>query len=400
MPRKKRAVDDDPDHIEQFEREMQSGDFSAWDCDPTRDIPSSTSSQAKTHVPSYVQDCIAGTVEELADDTDDTDCAELPVRAYALGELFAPTVAAVEVVNTLAVITMHGRLDLMLLVSRCRRYGASFDPEQFLYLLFRFDDPLCTVMVFATGKIMALRAKRPQHARHAAKYVVDIIRNVDVDGQRPYHNLAFDEPKILNLVGKYKAPFRVDVQRLESEVPDARADRTAFYNVSVALSKLDPQHFGRSKAVGRIFADGGCTVMGCRRASELLQAQSVLFELMLEYMRVPMHIKKKRLQSAQHDLERSRDDRFLFLPVDADDNEAAIRVRQQNGTLVRHAAQHSGLEIVGANNALALHTEARVHAEREAQREASFEKRTPTSINIIEGRDAVALARMNDENMW
>jgi transcription initiation factor TFIID TATA-box-binding protein len=58
--------------------------------------------------------------------------------------------------------------------------NTSYEPEQFSGLIYRNDDPMGTVTLFSTGKILCTGAKSPKFVKKIISQLVDKLRFLDV----------------------------------------------------------------------------------------------------------------------------------------------------------------------------------------------------------------------------
>ncbi len=75
--------------------------------------------------------------------------------------------ATTQIQNIVASVNLHGRIDLERACYCLRR--TVYEPEQFPGLIYRMDEPKVVILIFATGKLVCVGAKKEE----------DVFKSVD-----------------------------------------------------------------------------------------------------------------------------------------------------------------------------------------------------------------------------
>jgi len=81
---------------------------------------------------------------------------------------------SVKIQNIVACAELEGPVDLEKLVYKLRK--TMYEPEQFPGVVYRMDDPKVVFLIFSTGKVVCVGAKKEKHVYEAVEKLGEILR--------------------------------------------------------------------------------------------------------------------------------------------------------------------------------------------------------------------------------
>ena len=160
------------------------------------------------------------------------------------------------------------RLDLKKIALKCR--NTEFNPRRFGAVIMRLREPRATALIFASGQMCVTGVKSTHNVHLACKKFHYIIERV---GFRPAQNIEY---KVQNVVGTADIGFPI---RLEGLVHK-------HWNFCSYEPELFPGLIYRllnPKVVFLIFVSGKIVITGAKKESDLSEALTKLFPLLVEF---------------------------------------------------------------------------------------------------------------------
>jgi len=163
------------------------------------------------------------------------------------------------------------RLDLKKIALKCR--NTEFNPRRFGAVIMRLREPRATALMFASGKICVTGVKSTHNATLAMKKFHYIIERI---GFQPKEKMDF---KVQNIVGTADCGFPI---RLEGLV-----------NAHSVFASYEPELFPgliyrlvSPRVVFLIFVSGKIVITGAKKESDLANALTKLYPVLVEYKKV------------------------------------------------------------------------------------------------------------------
>lgn len=163
------------------------------------------------------------------------------------------------------------RLDLKKIALKCR--NTEFNPRRFGAVIMRLREPRATALIFASGKMCITGVKSAHNATLATKKFAYIVERV---GFKPKDYLDF---KVQNIVGTTDVGFPI---RLEGLV----YAHSTFASYEPELFPGLIYRMVSPRVVFLIFVSGKIVITGAKTESDLSQAFTKLYPVLLEYKKV------------------------------------------------------------------------------------------------------------------
>lgn len=163
------------------------------------------------------------------------------------------------------------RLDLKKIALKCR--NTEFNPRRFGAVIMRLREPRATALIFASGKMCITGVKSTHNATLATKKFGYIVERV---GFKPQDYLDF---KVQNIVGTTDVGFPI---RLEGLV----YAHSTFASYEPELFPGLIYRLVSPRVVFLIFVSGKLVITGAKTESDLSQAFTKLFPVLVEYRKV------------------------------------------------------------------------------------------------------------------
>lgn len=163
------------------------------------------------------------------------------------------------------------RLDLKKIALKCR--NTEFNPRRFGAVIMRLREPRATALIFASGKMCITGVKSTHNATLATKKFGYIIERV---GFKPQEYLDF---KVQNIVGTTDVGFPI---RLEGLV----YAHSTFASYEPELFPGLIYRLVSPRVVFLIFVSGKIVITGAKTETDLSQAFTKLYPVLVEYRKV------------------------------------------------------------------------------------------------------------------
>lgn len=163
------------------------------------------------------------------------------------------------------------RLDLKKIALKCR--NTEFNPRRFGAVVMRLREPRATALMFASGKICVTGVKSTHNATLAMKKFHYIIERI---GFQPKEKMDF---KVQNIVGTADCGFPI---RLEGLV----YAHSAFASYEPELFPGLIYRLVSPRVVFLIFVSGKIVITGAKKESDLANALTKLYPVLVEFKKV------------------------------------------------------------------------------------------------------------------
>jgi len=163
------------------------------------------------------------------------------------------------------------RLDLKKIALKCR--NTEFNPRRFSAVIMRLREPRATALMFASGKICVTGVKSTHNATLAMKKFHYIIERI---GFQPKEYMDY---KIQNIVGTADCGFPI---RLEGLV----YAHSAFASYEPELFPGLIYRLVSPRVVFLIFVSGKVVITGAKKESDLANALTKLYPVLVEFKKV------------------------------------------------------------------------------------------------------------------
>ena len=163
------------------------------------------------------------------------------------------------------------RLDLKKIALKCR--NTEFNPRRFGAVIMRLREPRATALIFASGKMCVTGVKSAHDAALVTKKFAYIIERV---GFKPVNYLDF---KVQNIVGTTDVGFPI---RLEGLV----YAHSTFASYEPELFPGLIYRMVNPRVVFLVFVSGKIVITGAKTESDLSQAYTKLYPVLLEYRKM------------------------------------------------------------------------------------------------------------------
>lgn len=226
-------------------------------------------------------------------DNDGDDTSKLPTTAIAPNPLknsHAPSLAGsvieasdggitgdgtntllIRIQNIASTANFGVRLDLKKIALKCR--NTEFNPRRFGAVVMRLREPRATALMFASGKICVTGVKSTHNATLAMKKFHYIIERI---GFQPKEYMDF---KVQNIVGTADCGFPI---RLEGLV----YAHSAFASYEPELFPGLIYRLVSPRVVFLIFVSGKIVITGAKKESDLANALTKLYPVLVEFKKV------------------------------------------------------------------------------------------------------------------
>lgn len=163
------------------------------------------------------------------------------------------------------------RLDLKKIALKCR--NTEFNPRRFGAVVMRLREPRATALMFASGKICVTGVKSTHNATLAMKKFHYIVERI---GFQPKEKMDF---KVQNIVGTADCGFPI---RLEGLV----YAHSAFASYEPELFPGLIYRLVSPRVVFLIFVSGKIVITGAKKESDLSNALTKLYPVLVEFKKV------------------------------------------------------------------------------------------------------------------
>lgn len=163
------------------------------------------------------------------------------------------------------------RLDLKKIALKCR--NTEFNPRRFAAVVMRLREPRATALMFSSGKICVTGVKSTHNATLAMKKFHYIIERI---GFQPKEKMDF---KVQNIVGTADCGFPI---RLEGLV----YAHSAFASYEPELFPGLIYRLVSPRVVFLIFVSGKIVITGAKKESDLANALTKLYPVLVEFKKV------------------------------------------------------------------------------------------------------------------
>jgi transcription initiation factor TFIID TATA-box-binding protein len=163
------------------------------------------------------------------------------------------------------------RLDLKKIALKCR--NTEFNPRRFGAVVMRLREPRATALIFASGKICVTGVKSTHNATLAMKKFHYIVERI---GFQPKEYMDF---KVQNIVGTADCGFPI---RLEGLV----YAHSAFASYEPELFPGLIYRLVSPRVVFLIFVSGKIVITGAKKESDLSNALTKLYPVLVEFKKV------------------------------------------------------------------------------------------------------------------
>jgi len=163
------------------------------------------------------------------------------------------------------------RLDLKKIALKCR--NTEFNPRRFGAVVMRLREPRATALMFASGKICVTGVKSTHNATLAMKKFHYIVERI---GFQPKDKMDF---KVQNIVGTADCGFPI---RLEGLV----YAHSAFASYEPELFPGLIYRLVSPRVVFLIFVSGKIVITGAKKESDLANALTKLYPVLVEFKKV------------------------------------------------------------------------------------------------------------------
>jgi len=173
---------------------------------------------------------------------------------------------SVEIQNVVAVATLDQEIDLLAIMKVFR--NVKYDPERFPGLLFRFNRPKTSTLIFTTGKMVCTGAKSEKLAWSAVRRVVrELRRQGFIISRSP-------EIDVVNIVGTSDVGGEVDLESMADILDDVLYEPEQFPGLIYRMTE--------PKVVLLVFASGKLVITGARREEQVHEAAEKMRAILVE----------------------------------------------------------------------------------------------------------------------
>jgi len=177
----------------------------------------------------------------------------------------------IRIQNIASTANLGVRLDLKKIALKCR--NTEFNPRRFGAVVMRLREPRATALMFASGKICVTGVKSTHNATLAMKKFHYIVERI---GFQPKENMDF---KVQNIVGTTDCGFPI---RLEGLV----YAHSAFASYEPELFPGLIYRLVSPRVVFLIFVSGKIVITGAKKESDLANALTKLYPVLVEFKKV------------------------------------------------------------------------------------------------------------------
>jgi transcription initiation factor TFIID TATA-box-binding protein len=177
----------------------------------------------------------------------------------------------IRIQNMASTANLGVRLDLKKIALKCR--NTEFNPRRFGAVIMRLREPKATALIFASGKMCVTGVKSTHNATLAAKKFAYVIERV---GFQPKDYMDF---KVQNIVGTADCGFPI---RLEGLV----YAHSAFASYEPELFPGLIYRLVSPRVVFLIFVSGKIVITGAKKESDLSNALTKLYPVLVEFKKV------------------------------------------------------------------------------------------------------------------
>lgn len=335
--------------------------------------------------------------------SNDVDEEHLPFRMYETeNEYLVPTVAGINVNNTVTTCSVDCELDLNYIATNCQSYGVHYSCKESFYATLRFTEPKVTAMIYKTGTIMTMRAVKHSHAKQAVAYILRMLSRIgEHQGYCPYKYIRLRKPVVTrHIVGKFKVPFDVSLTSFKQQHSDAfSVPSKNFRAIQIQMAKLVPDKLSHLTAKVFIFQDGSCMIMGSRSIADLRIAHDTLFPLLCRSLKIPdvSTRTKLRADTNRQELLSTLDTEYkAWVHVDVEQNEADMHAALQcSSVAIRQQGQRTLTKTHSRTltNLLAVRSEHQLRQKRKADSAAIAQRKAhpPKRTRLVEGAEAIKM---------